>query len=74
MPFVSNKTLEEFKQASTRMNEELKKLEKKPYLVSIERVGRKNQFTFIKDGKTYVIESMGLLSDNISQWKEDLLK
>lgn len=38
-------------------------------LQSIERTGRMNSFTFIRNGETFTIESMGMMSDNITQWK-----
>lgn len=43
------------------------------FLIGIERNGRTNRFTFIKNGAPYVIETMGLISDDISEWKEKLL-
>ncbi len=52
----------------------LESAQKHAYLVDIERAGRLNKFTFARDGKVYVIESMGLLSDDLREWKEKLLK
>lgn len=39
-------------------------------LVSIERKGRMNLFTFKRDGEVFTIETMGLLSDNIAAWRK----
>lgn len=43
------------------------------YLVGIERSGRVNRFIFRKNGTIVEIETMGLLSDNINEWKKILL-
>lgn len=38
-------------------------------LVDIQRNGRMNVFTFIREGKTFTIETMGLLSDDLPEWR-----
>jgi hypothetical protein len=43
------------------------------FLVSIERQGRSNFFTFMRNGELIKIETMGLISDDIGQWRKDLL-
>lgn len=57
-----------------QMNETVKELSNKAFLVSIERKGRENIFTFLRNGKLFEIRTMGLISDNIPQWKERLLR
>lgn len=42
-------------------------------LSNIERKGRVTTFTFMRRGSYYKIETMGLMSDDVSQWKRDLL-
>lgn len=44
------------------------------YLVSMERAGRVNKFTFVRNGQQYTIETMGLLSDDIREWQAALLE
>lgn len=39
-------------------------------LVSIERKGRMNLFTFKRNGEVFTIETMGLLSDDIAAWRK----
>ena len=40
--------------------------------VGIHRDGRMNKFTFIADGQLVEIETMGLLSDNVRAWRDQL--
>lgn len=42
------------------------------FLISIEREGRLNKFTFARGDKLVVIETMGLISDDFGQWRKDL--
>lgn len=51
----------------------LEKLQAQPVLIGIERVGRVNKFTFAIGEETYVVETMGMLNDNVPEWKERLL-
>lgn len=53
---------------------QLENIKDHSYLVSIERDGRVNKFIFMRGEKMYVIETMGLISDNIPEWKEELLR
>ena len=39
-------------------------------LLSIHRNGRLNVFTFARGDETFTIETMGLLSDNIDEWRK----
>ena len=48
-------------------------LQNRALLFSIEREGRTNKFTFIRNGKFHQIETMGLLSDDLTDWKRKLL-
>lgn len=42
-------------------------------LVSIERDGRVNKFTFTRNGEIHVIETLGIWGDDVKKWKKDLL-
>ena len=44
------------------------------YLTDIQRVGRKNLFLFKRGEEIYQIETMGLISDNLLEWKNNLLR
>lgn len=71
--WVSRKKFNELKQLIDEQTETVAKMQDTPVLIGIERTGRENKFTFLRGDKTVVIETMGLISDNIRQWKEDLL-
>lgn len=73
--FISRKDYEDFKATAAALQAELEKLRDRPFLIGIERVGRVNKFTFSRgEGEPYVVETMGLLSDNLPEWKEKLLR
>ena len=48
-------------------------LEASAVLVAIDRNGRSNIFTFARNGETFQIDTMGLLSDDVQQWRTELL-
>lgn len=48
------------------------KLSQRPFLISIRRAGRSNTFVFARNGELIQIETMGLISDDVEQWKKDL--
>lgn len=43
------------------------------YLIAIERKDRLNRLTFMRGPEIHVIETMGLISDDIRGWREKLL-
>lgn len=43
-------------------------------LIQIERNGRLNKFVFARRNEVYQIEVISMLSDNIPEWKEKLLR
>lgn len=47
---------------------------KHAYLLGITREGRSNKFVFVRNGEMFEIETMGLLSDDVQQWRKDLLE
>lgn len=49
-------------------------IKKRAFLFAIERDGRLNKFTFIRDGLFVTIETMGMLGDNVPGWKRELLE
>lgn len=52
----------------------LEQADQRAYLISIEREGRMNRFRFARARfGIFVIETMGLLSDDINDWKRNLL-
>lgn len=74
MPFVSKKTIEEWKTAAAELQKSLEAIQDAAILTSIERSGRENTFTFIRNGEQYQIVTMGLIGDNLPEWKEKLLR
>lgn len=74
--------IEEFKnelssqiQRNANLNELNKEIlnqyNEKARLVSIEVIKHKNVFKFIRNGKTFTIQTMSLLEDNVPQWRKD---
>lgn len=55
-----------------KTDEYARKLEMRNTLINIERDGRYNRFTFVINGQIKIIETMGLLSDDLSDWKRSL--
>lgn len=45
-----------------------------PILQGIQKVGRTNRLTFIRDGKTYNVVMISTWDDEIEQWRKDLLE
>lgn len=71
--FVSKAEYEKLKDMVANQQQLLEKLQAQPVLIGIERVGRVNKFTFAIGEETYVVETMGMLNDNVPEWKERLL-
>lgn len=65
--------IEQLEVALKDMIEANEALSKRAFIVSIDRQNRVNKFTFVRNGEMYVIETMGLISDNPREWKEKLL-
>lgn len=74
MPFISRKKLKEYEESAKTLLTELEKLKNHSYLIGIEREGRENIFTFARDNQVHQIKTMGLISDNLPEWKEKLLR
>lgn len=53
---------------------ELKAAQDHAFLIDINRDGRALKFLFSRNGEIYTIETMSLLSDNMNEWKEKLLR
>ena len=49
-------------------------MNKRAFLFGIERDGRINKFLFVRNGKIFAIETMGMLGDDVPGWKRDLLE
>lgn len=87
MPWLSGSKLAELQNAMAQMlalNEELQakldasikaneQLSKRAFLMDIQRDGKLNKFMFVRDKQFHMVETMGLLSDNVNEWKEQLL-
>jgi len=68
--FISRKKFDELVKANNQLVESLQKI---TVLTNIQRVGRENVFTFRRGDKVVQIGTMGLISDPVQQWKEELL-
>ncbi len=74
LPWVTNSQREQALEADVaRYKAAAEEMAGHAYLIGIERNGRTNVFTFIKNGEPYQIETMGLIGDYIAEWKERLL-
>lgn len=72
--WISRKKYNAVKEASEQLLKTLEELKTRPYLIGIERSGRLNKFTFCRGEELYVVETMGLISDPVKEWKEKLLR
>ena len=66
-----NRELEKLLQNSIAANEQL---QQRAFLLDIQRIGRVNQFSFVRNGEIYRIETVGMISDNLPEWKERLMR
>lgn len=72
--WISQKKHDELIQKSEELLASLETLKNHAYLISIERSGRENIFTFSRNEELYQVRTMGLISDNLPEWKEKLLR
>lgn len=72
--WVKREQLETMKQHVEDLMRQLRLVEDRPYLIDIQRDGRKTKFIFTRRGKVFEIETMSLMSDNMKAWKDDLLR
>jgi len=72
--FGRSRKLKEARHHLNNLMLEVEKLKNKPVLISIERKGRSNVFTFVRGDKIHQIETMGLMSDNPANWRKLLLE
>jgi len=72
--WISKKKYEAMQSTAADLLNSLEALKQQAVLIGIERNGRVNTFTFVRNGEPYQIETMGLISDNLPEWKEKLLR
>lgn len=72
--WISRKDYDDFRDTAKALQAELEKLRDRPFVIGIERSGRENIFTFARGSETYQVRTMGLLSDDLPEWKEKLLR
>lgn len=72
--WISRKDFEDFKRSSQELIATLDELKKKSFLIDVQRQGRVNRFTFCRGEEVITIETMGLIGDNLPEWKEKLLR
>lgn len=67
------KRIDELEDQLRRLIAAAEEMQQRPYLFSIERKDRLNRFTFVRNHEMHVVETMGLISDDIRGWREKLL-
>lgn len=72
--WISRKKFNFIKEQLAENMKALEQAQNYAYLVGIERVGRVNKFVFMRGEEMIEIETMGLISDNLPEWKERLLR
>lgn len=72
--WISRKAFNEFKANMDALLAQLEKMKDQTVLISIERTGRVNKFTFARGTQVHQIETMGLISDDLPGWKKDLIR
>lgn len=72
--WISRKKFNAMKETTASLLAAVEDMKKFSYLIGLERVGRVNKFKFARGDKMFEIETMGLIGDNLPQWKEDLLR
>ncbi len=72
--WMSRKKLIEMQNLLETHQQTLEKLKNLPVIYSIDRRGRENVFTFMRNGKTFQIHTMGLISDDINGWRKELFE
>lgn len=72
--WVKKEKLDQLKEHVEELVLSLKSLRDRSYLLDITTDGRKLKFTFVRGDKVVEIETMRLMSDNIKDWKDDLLR
>lgn len=72
--WVKREKFEQLKEHVEELVRSLKAAEQRTVLIDITTEGRKLKFIFVRNNEVFEIETMRLMSDNIKQWKDDLLK
>jgi len=72
--WVSKETVQAMREQIEKLNRALKEAENRTVLIDIERTGKKNKFIFVRNRKVHTIRTVGLLSDDVKGWKDQLLK
>ena len=72
--WITKKKYNEMRESAQALLDSLEQLKKQAVLIGIERTGRTNSFTFVRNGEVHRIETMGLISDDLPGWKEKLLR
>ena len=63
----------ELERENAELRAVLEKFKRKAFLITIDRVGRVNKFTFMRGAQITTVETMGMLSDDVKQWGKDLI-
>lgn len=72
--WVKKEELDKLKDHIDALNVALEAASDKSILMDITTEGKKLKFLFLRGEKIFEIETMRLMSDNVKQWKDDLLR
>lgn len=72
--FFRSKKRRELLERLAKLEQALLAVNNLAFLVSIERVDRKNRFVFVRHGKVVVVETHTEISDDLPAWKRELLR
>lgn len=72
--FVRKAKVQELESSIKELTKSLSDLQNRAFLISIERKGRYNIFTFVRGVKITQIKTMSLMSDDFEGWIKDLIE
>jgi len=72
--WISRRKFDHLKKTVDEMVGAAEKLQTASILISIERKGRTNVFTFMRGKEVHQIETYSTMSDDLPGWKEKLLR
>lgn len=72
--WVNKETMQKMKDQIEDQRRAIEQIEKRPYLMDVNRVGRKNVFLFVRDGELVEVETMSTIADDIKGWKDKLIR
>lgn len=72
--FVKKTDMDKLKEHVEELNRLLKEAEKRAVLVDIVTEDKKLKFIFVRNNTLTKVETMRLMTDNIKEWKDTLIR